>query len=60
MATFARLKIEKPQQLIWYLMSLGEDRVNDLLGLEVIERDKQIMVMKEKLNGEYGRHMPIQ
>ena len=59
-ATFARLKIEKPQQLIWYLMSLGEDRVNDLLGLEVIERDKQIMVMKEKLNGEYGRHMPIQ
>ena len=58
--TFAHLKIRKPQLLVWYLMSLGADKVNEILSLGEKERDKAIAKMVVSLNKEYGRHQPIQ
>ena len=58
--TFARLQIRKPQLLVWYLMSLGADKVNEILSLSEKERDKAIAKMVVSRNKEYGRHQPIQ
>ena len=58
--TFNRLKIFKPQLLVWYIMSKGDRNIKEMMRLSPDQRDKQVLAMVEKLNGEYGRNVPIQ
>ena len=58
--TFERLKITKPQLVVWYLMAQGVTRINEILSMTEVQRDTTVSEMIIKLNKEYGRHNPIQ
>ena len=58
--TFACLGINKPQLLVWYLLSRGEGMVKEILELRQEERDKKVSQLVIQLNNEYGRNKPIQ
>ena len=52
--------INKPQLLVWYLLSRGEGMVKEILELRQEERDKKVSQLVIQLNNEYGRNKPIQ
>ena len=57
---FTRLKISKPQLIIWYLMSQGVAMVDELMQLTEEERGRRVLELTHNLNAEFGRHNPIQ
>ena len=57
--TFARLKIYKPQLLIWYIMSEGDRLIRDIMCLSHRERDEKVLSLMSNLNGEFGQNDPI-
>ena len=58
--TLEKLKIGRPQQLVWYITSHGRELMGEIMGLGSEERVEKIRKLVVMLNNEYGRHQPIQ
>ena len=58
--TFTRLGIYKPQLLVWYIASKGEEMIKEMMCLSNEERDGRVSTLVDNLNREYGRNNPVQ
>ena len=57
--TFERLGIEKPQMIVWYVMAMGPNYLKDLLQMTRRDREANVYVIVQRLNGEFRTHVPI-
>ena len=58
--TFRKMKLHKPFMLVWYIMSQGGELLSRLIRWKEAERMGEIGKIVQRLNGEYGKHTPIQ
>ena len=56
----ARMKISKPQMIVWYVVSQGSNVIRKLMKMTTEDREQELWRIVKQLNGEYRQNVPIQ
>ena len=56
----ARMKISKPQMIVWYVVSQGSNLIRQLMKMTKEDREQELWRIVKQLNGEYRQNVPIQ
>ena len=57
---FVRMKLRRPQMIIWYVVSQGSDLIRKLMRMTDEDREEELWQIMKKLNQEFCKHVPIQ